>query len=154
MPDWRDTTAQDEHDAKLFNDLALELSNTGNEVGEPIFYRGYKIQHFNCPLAKRELARIFDPSGRWISTCGVWAAKNVINDDRRQGRKYFRGGEHWRWPDHLWQWPLFLFGGLLFWLLLPLWFVACRFWWKENAAFLMVHIEAIFFNPWCLLEGQ
>ena len=58
----------------------------------------------------------------------------------------------WEYPTKIWQWPLFVFGVALFWMLYPLWFYKIKYEWKENTAFIIAHYEAIFYNPWILAQ--
>jgi hypothetical protein len=60
--------------------------------------------------------------------------------------------ELWIYPTKIWQWPLFVIGFILFWILLPLWIYKSKYTWKENAAFVILHWQAIFYNPWLLKE--
>lgn len=55
---------------------------------------------------------------------------------------------YWKYPTKFWQWPLFIFGAGLFYLLIPLWYAMCHFKWKDDSMFIMVHMEAVFYNPW------
>lgn len=56
----------------------------------------------------------------------------------------------WKYPNKIWQYPLFAIGVILFHLLIPVWFLYSKYRWKENSAFVLVHIEALFYNPWHL----
>ena len=54
----------------------------------------------------------------------------------------------WIYPTTLGQYPLFVIGFVLFWLLIPVWVLCALFWWKQDSAFILPHIQAIFYNPW------
>ena len=55
----------------------------------------------------------------------------------------------WSYPDNYFHWIVFVIGFLLFLLMIPVW-IFCIFWWKRDSIFLILHFQAIFYNPWKL----
>lgn len=66
--------------------------------------------------------------------------------------KWVRGGTHWSRPKGIAQWCMFWVGYVLYNLLFPVWFLLAVLWWKEDSAFILIHIEGLFFNPWIIWE--
>lgn len=58
--------------------------------------------------------------------------------------------KYWDYPSKIWQYPLFGIGFILFWMLYPVWVWKAKYHWKEDSAFILIHIEALFYNPWVL----
>jgi hypothetical protein len=54
----------------------------------------------------------------------------------------------WQYPTNAWQWPLFAVGFSIFWMSVPIWLICGVFWWRRDTAFILLHIQAMFYNPW------
>ena len=54
----------------------------------------------------------------------------------------------WQYPDTVLRKILFGIGFLLFWLCAPILFLCGVFWWKQNSLFVIIHLQALFYNPW------
>lgn len=56
------------------------------------------------------------------------------------------GGTHWSRPSNLTEWDMYWIGYIIYTLLTPIWVLG----WKDDSMFILVHIEALFFNPWII----
>jgi len=54
----------------------------------------------------------------------------------------------WSYPETVWQWAAFLPGAFLFWAMLPIWVLCSLLWWRRDSLFMIIHVQAIFYNPW------
>lgn len=60
------------------------------------------------------------------------------------------GGTHWSRPSNLPEWVMYWIGYTIYTLLTPIWVLCAVLWWKDDSMFILVHIEALFFNPWII----
>jgi ABC-type uncharacterized transport system permease subunit len=58
----------------------------------------------------------------------------------------------WKQPETWTQAVAFYSGFVIFWLLIPLWMILAKFYWKENTEFAIINIQALFYNPWLLYK--
>ena len=57
-------------------------------------------------------------------------------------------GQYWDRPTDYQEWCMFWVGGLLYYLLYPLWLFLSIIWWKADSLFMLAHLKALFLNPW------
>lgn len=64
----------------------------------------------------------------------------------------FCGNRLAREPRALNEWILAIIGLHAFWIVSPIWLLLCLIWFKRDSVFMMLHIHALFVNPWLWFE--
>jgi hypothetical protein len=58
----------------------------------------------------------------------------------------------WSYPKTWWQYPLFGFGFLMFWVICFPLMLVLKLFGKPMNLFIAIHLQAIFYNPWLIYE--